>query len=476
MAQGHVFVTHVGEPRHLSELVGHLVSAGVDVIVEPDNHEISGALPEGQLVEKASALLLALGNGADLGPHRYEIDRRLVLGSLVPVLLAPSAKVDASWGLRPVDLSTWAGGSHPEVDRLLRILHALVGGVRPSPWAADALYRDSAVDSVEHAVSELRELTGQVGQLGELLIGDDRHRAQLVEALDQVGATYRAVTDALERYAAAAGHGTERNRLQYHALARDNLMDRIHNGRGSCGRIGTLYRRAGGLREALVERADADVVATADRAFGRLIGSDYTLFDQMERLGETLTTEARAVENLLRTGQGDAADRRILAGWGRLGPLEESLGRARRDLQAVQVRLGYVERAPGKTGEVTVSISKVTINGTVHDSNIVAAQWIENSSITVASAPIPEDLKAALAALHEAVAKLTLVLPDDEAALAGRDLEDLSREATSPAPRQAFWRRAIDGLVGAAQKVTTVGTPVVDLANKVASLLAAAGG
>jgi hypothetical protein len=462
MAQGYVVVIQLGDTRAVPGLIDHLAGAGLDVLSEAEGLD-------GNLRWKAAALLLALGRGTELPATDYRVTEPLRMGSLVPVLLSRTASVDPASGLRPVDLSTWRGGPDPELDRLVAMLRALVAGGRPR-GGGPGLTDGTSVDTAESALAQLRGLTSQVGQIGELLIGGDQRRIELGQALDEVGATYKAVSDAVSQYAAAVGGGAIIDRARFHQLARTDLLDRIHNGRGSCTRIATLYRRAGGLRAAIAT-GSPQLLPEADEAFGTLSGSDYTLFQQMEDLGAALTAESRAVENLLITGQDAAAARRAADGWMRVAPLEIALGQARRELQAVQEALGYVEHVPA-TGGITVTISKVNIAGNVVNSNVVAARSIESSSLIASAAPVPQELKTALADLQRAVAELTAHLPDDEADLAARDLEDLTNEAVSPTPRPAFWRRAVDGLLAAAKTAADVGAPVVDLVAKVVALLA----
>ena len=138
----------------------------------------------------------------------------------------------------------------------------------------------------------------------------------------------------------------------------------------------------------------------------------------------------------------------------------------------IELALGYAEPLPPPKEVVQMSTQSITIFGSVYDSNIVAAATIERSSITLAESPIGEELKLALRELHEATAALTTRLSDDEAALAARDLEDLTKEATSGSPRPAFWRRAADGLMTAAKRTAEVGIPVIELVTKVTALLA----
>lgn len=141
------------------------------------------------------------------------------------------------------------------------------------------------------------------------------------------------------------------------------------------------------------------------------------------------------------------------------------------EFREIEQLLGYTEDTPGEERTIQVSVQQVNINGIVVNSNVVAANVIKSSSITAANAKISDELKELLSELHPTVAALTASLPEDEAALAAQDLADLTKEATSPNPRKAFWRRAADGLLAVAGTVGTVGIPVAELVNKVITLL-----
>jgi hypothetical protein len=185
-----------------------------------------------------------------------------------------------------------------------------------------------------------------------------------------------------------------------------------------------------------------------------------------------LTIEARHVVRLLLAGQERAARQRIAQAREVLLPLEDELDAALEAFQEIEASLGYAEDTRIKTEAVHVSIQSIHIGGDVVNSNVVAANTIERSALTLrAASALPEELKAVLTELHKAVGELTAALPDDEAELAARDLEELTAEATSGSPRPAFWRRAVDGLLAAAREVADVGSPVVDLVTKVAVLL-----
>lgn len=462
MADGFILIVQAGtvDRAQLSRLTARLVSEGFDVIAAESSPDVDSF--------KAAGVVLVLGDGAGREfEHMYGVRASMEQGTLLPITFTSPSELPNLEGLKPIDLSRWTDEDDPELERLVRVVRAVVTNRRPRN--APGWSRGSAPS----AIQDLRELTREVAQLGEILIDDEPHRRDLVAALDEVGTTYRAVNHEISRFAEALHSDTQLQHSRIHQLARANLMERIHNGRGSCTRIGTLYRRAGGLREALVrKRVPDDLLSAADVAFSRLTQSDTDLFTAMDSVGETLKIQARAIENLLVMEQTDAARARMRLAWQDVAPLEEQLDQARTELQNQQSGLGYVEQSHESTGEVKVTIIKQTIHGSVVNSNIIAAEIIKNSSVTLAAAPVSEELKATMADLQLAVAEMTAHLTDDEASLAADDLARLTDEVTSPEPRETWWRRAADGLVAAGKKAAEVGVPVVELATKIAALMA----
>lgn len=473
MARGHVFVTYTSvDPDRVQLLVDRLTRAGLDTIADPRLDGVEGWTPQDSMATTASVVIVAFGKGAARGGSDHRAESAMTAGALIPVMLEPDA-TPPPWfgGLQAIDLSGWSGGDHPQFERLAGHVRALVERRESRLEPGGTLADDWVLSSSEQAIGELQQLTRRVGSLGEVLVGDADPVRDLRAALREIGATYRAVNRAIRRFMEAGVDPDAIDRRAYVALEREDLVDTIHTGRGSCDLIATHYYRSGGLQDALEARASDDVLADADAAFETLGAADRDLFDDMERLGRSLSNESRAIVNLLMTGQDGVARQRIVEGRERLLALEERLRRAREEFQTIQRDLGYAEESPSEGEAVQVTVQNITIAGDVVGSNVVVAETIESSVLAVANADIPAELAATLKDLHKAVAALTTALPDDEAALTARDLEDLTKEATSPTPRPAFWRRAADGLLTTAKRVADAGGPVVDLVTKVVVLL-----
>jgi hypothetical protein len=396
-------------------------------------------------------------------------------GTLLPVRLHPDAVVPAEFtDFTPFDLSGWRGGSDPELGRLIESCRRLVARRGYRLQSGTRLEDESyQLGQARGATATLQSLTGKIATIGELLLDDNPAAADLNSALDEIGKTYRAVNDAVEDFLSAAAGGGPAGQLDvstYLRLARGNLRDKIHNGRGSCTRIATLYGKSGGIRESILHRTDPELLHSIDLAFQQLKNADGDLFVEMEELGGVLTDEARYIANLALADQGDIARQRMIDAWRRLEPVESELQTARDALQEIQIQLGYVETITSAAG-VSVTVQNVSINNSTVNAPIVVAHEIQGSWNTVADSTAGEDLKATLADLHAAVAAMTKALEPADAELAAGDLTMLTEEAVSAKPRTAQWRRAVGGLLDAAKRVGEVGIPVVELVAKVAALV-----
>ncbi|MBN2116291.1 MAG: leucine-rich repeat domain-containing protein [Anaerolineales bacterium] len=106
-------------------------------------------------------------------------------------------------------------------------------------------------------------------------------------------------------------------------------------------------------------------------------------------------------------------------------------------------------------------------NLTVGDGN----QSIKDSYNKISSAKIDPELKQTLKLLAEAVSAMTKAMADEQAAEVTEDLGKLVDEATKPKPNKKWYSVSIEGLIKAAENVEKVGEPVINLSQKVLSLL-----
>jgi hypothetical protein len=122
-------------------------------------------------------------------------------------------------------------------------------------------------------------------------------------------------------------------------------------------------------------------------------------------------------------------------------------------------------------------MSNIHIGGNVDGSNIVSGnnnvinQRIQDSFNKVEGSDTQADLKETLKQLTNAVAVMAKSLSAEQAAETADDLSKLVDEATKPKPNKKWYSVSIDGLINAAENVERVGEPVINLSQKVLSLL-----
>jgi hypothetical protein len=126
-----------------------------------------------------------------------------------------------------------------------------------------------------------------------------------------------------------------------------------------------------------------------------------------------------------------------------------------------------------RIGAQTVTNNKIEIgdHATITNSNIAVAESIVDSLKNVQTSGASDDLKKALKELHEAVAEMAKRLPEAQAKTVAQDLQTLSTEAVSNAPRRKWYELSADGLLDAAKTVAGLGEPVAKAVKVVLSLL-----
>jgi len=457
-----------GPPNdRLTQLLARIADEGLPIVLGAG----LGGYPSYADQHDAGALLIVHSSGVlptDLpDPARSFANGGLAAVASLVELGIPYAGPDE---LAFFDLHDWPESGAASYASLVEHLRALLrSGLR---FESEHQIDDTQIKSARAAVRELQDLTAEIRDLAEVLSDDEPASKAVRETLAEISGTYRVVIAAIESFMRAGREIEEEGASAYNQLARGLLAKRIRSGRGHCTRIGVRYRRVGGLRDGIKDRLEPERLAVLDGRFEELASADGDLFSEMDRLGRALQEESRIVERLLLTGRIEQARQHVAIAAGRLAPLEEALESALGKFEDIEVDLGWAEPVPEEKEPVNVTYKTVNIAGTFVNSPVVVAESIEQSSIMVAQSAVPEELKSVLQELHKATAEMTSHLPEDEAALAGRDLEDLAKEATSDKPRPAFWRRAADGLLAAAKGVAEYGTPVVELVTKVAALLA----
>lgn len=148
----------------------------------------------------------------------------------------------------------------------------------------------------------------------------------LAIALDQVFATFQAVASEIATFQA---FGASVDALKDRAPALPQLQGvilrtRVRNSKGHSSLIGNIYHAH---LDAWFKGALSEVdYLMAKTYFGELGEADEVLFSQMVAISGTISTEARAVEDLTLEGKWDAARERVLASRKELRTMERVLG------------------------------------------------------------------------------------------------------------------------------------------------------
>jgi len=273
-----------------------------------------------------------------------EAARGKSLEVLMPVMFEGNVEIPFGFGeIQCWDLTGWAGERSPQFNQLVERLRAMVDRRRRGPYFEVPLWDDHTFDDAAFATSELRQLSGTLRQLGEVLATNRPVVNDVNAALGEVAKTYRVVRNAIEAFLSPAVESGPIDGKPYVEMESGSLESTIKNGRGHCTRILTLYRRHRGLRDAVKSRVDAKKLSEIDDAFDELSTADGDLFEQLSQIGWRLAVEAEVIATMLTAGRTEAARERIRDGRTKLQPLRKSLTAAIDDLQEAQEKLGYAE-------------------------------------------------------------------------------------------------------------------------------------
>lgn len=119
----------------------------------------------------------------------------------------------------------------------------------------------------------------------------------------------------------------------------------------------------------------------------------------------------------------------------------------------------------------SIYIGNITVGENANVGDIILASEIQKSFNKADSAGIQFELKETLKQLIEAVDAMNRFLPQEQAVEASEDLAKLVDEVIKPSPNKKWYSVSIDGLVKAAENVEKVGEPVINLSQKLLSLL-----
>jgi hypothetical protein len=273
---------------------------------------------------------------------REEAQRAKDLKILIPVLF--EGNVTIPFGFREiqcVDLCGWAGERNANFNSLVEMLRKMVDLRRRGPFYPEPAWNDNSFNRQLQATSQLRTLSGIIREVGEVLVDQRPVTKDVIDTLDEIRKTYRAVRRAIRKFVSPAYESGPIEYEPYSRMEDGSLETAIKRGLGHCTRILTLYRRHRGLRDSIRQRVNADKLREIDGAFNTLSTADRDMFDELGQIGAMLTSESGEIARMLATGQDEQARARIREGRARLEPLRRQLSLAIDELQEAQQALGY---------------------------------------------------------------------------------------------------------------------------------------
>lgn len=349
---GHVFLSYAHEDyERVKPVVDYLATRNLDVWWDrrlQAGQEWSRVLEE-KLRTASCVVVVWTHKSVDSRFVRSEardaLNRAKNKELVICVRLDTDASIPLPFGeLQYADLTNWRGGPSRELRHLGSVARRLA--MRRSEWDDNgSLAQRSDIEGPRRAAADLRQATARISALADILAAEAKPAADLRATLKEVHKTYDAVNDAVAKFVAAAVSEGSASRRVFARFERGSLKKLIRDGRGHCHLIYQRYYGRRGLREWLKDRVTSRKLQEADRAFGRLAGADFGLFDDLARIGNILTNESRAIVNLLIADQEEASRRRIASGRKRLLPVERELEKGIRQLQTLEQRLGYVGRS-----------------------------------------------------------------------------------------------------------------------------------
>lgn len=132
------------------------------------------------------------------------------------------------------------------------------------------------------------------------------------------------------------------------------------------------------------------------------------------------------------------------------------------------------DRIDHLTTEYAMTVSVTLGDGNVIHGDLVIANSIRDSFNRAKESNVDKKLKKLLEQLSSQVGTMVKEVDPETAGAIARDLETLTKEATSPKPRRQWWQLSATGLKEAAIAVKDIGKPVVETVTKLLPLLSAA--
>lgn len=193
------------------------------------------------------------------------------------------------------------------------------------------------------AVKQADEALGVIEKLlGKLRAQPDIAAVKLSAALDEIVKTYRVVDQALNAYASLA-IDTDALTIRSQELliiAGGSLRVQLEEGRGSCAKIGNIYREH--LKRWFERAFNQEEQLTIEKAFiwpGGLGDIDDTLFYELTRVVEQLENEAKDTLALVIEKHHDQAQQSVLQTYIALAPIQQAIAQAMQQMFRLKTQL-----------------------------------------------------------------------------------------------------------------------------------------
>jgi hypothetical protein len=133
----------------------------------------------------------------------------------------------------------------------------------------------------------------------------------------------------------------------------------------------------------------------------------------------------------------------------------------------------YVEQMTQTQGGAMHSVEINFGDDTVISGNPVIAGIIRDSVVRIQESGASDELKSLLMALQKETASLAGQVPAEKGEQLAKDVEALSREATSPKPRRKWYELSAEGIKEAVKTVGDVATPILGIVTQLSKFFVA---
>jgi len=223
-------------------------------------------------------------------------------------------------------------------------------GIDPIELHRAGILPDDQVLQLDERVDEFLRGAAQAKGAVEVISGalpqvtETPSRSELAAikgALDEVLKTYDVVLEVSKEWIeAAVADGGSLDSATISALTTGDLVERIRDRRGHCGRIGELYWNEGGRDYFARQLVNDPRLIEIDAAFDELTGVDYAFFDRAQEAGKFLQDTVGQVLDAMLAGDQARVQTIVRASAKHVAVLQQAVAANRRQLKELAQQLG----------------------------------------------------------------------------------------------------------------------------------------